>query len=62
MEVQVGDFITVPAWGVTGMVMNIKSSYIGPEGSIDVLLQHDVDEPSPIWQWYRLTPGTYTVE
>ena len=56
----VGDFITVPAWKVSGQVIDTRPAILGSEDAIEVLLETRPDDPRP--RWYRLEPTEYTIE
>jgi hypothetical protein len=59
-ELEVGDFITIPAWSTGGMVTRIEMSEIGPDGTIKVWLQEDPDSEKT--RVFRLEPGQYEIE
>lgn len=56
----VGEFIVIPAWKASGLVLETKPSMFGTEFSVDVLLQAHPDDEKP--RWYRLEPWSYRVE
>jgi hypothetical protein len=57
--IDLGDFIYIPAWGMTGCVIGIRPSMLGSEQSQSVLLQQVPDDPQPVW--YRLEPDEFEV-
>lgn len=70
MELQIGDFIEIPAWRTVGMVMEIQPPMPGTK-EIEVLLQeHPEQPPEPLPMGQVLvppkispsvkTPSTYT--
>ena len=60
MEINIGDFIKIPAWRVEGCVINIRqASKLGSEHAQEVLLELKPDDPDP--RWYRLEPGEFEV-
>ena len=62
-QVQIGDFIEIPAWKTFGMVQAIgKPPEFSPEGTIRVLLQERPDQPARAWKYYNLEPGEYINE
>ena len=57
----VGDFITVPAWKVSGQIIATRpASALGSDDAIEVLLEVKPDDPRP--RWYRLEPTEYTID
>ena len=59
MKIEIGDFITIPAWAVTGQVIAIEDAYMGTEASQRVLVQ---DKPGARGQWYHLEPSEFTFD
>ena len=59
-KVEVGDFITIPAWETFGMVREVKPAPTGSPDAIRVLLQEHPDQPARGWRYYTLEPGEYT--
>lgn len=57
---EVGDFIEIPAWRVTGCVMGIEAAPIGSDECIDVYLQERPDQTCR-FKRYRLEPSEYVV-
>jgi hypothetical protein len=57
-DIEVGDFIRVPAWKVSGQVVGVEPSAFRP-GHDDVLLQ---DRPEGWPRTYRLAPGEFVNE
>lgn len=56
----VDDFITVPAWNVTGQIIATRPAMNGTEDAIEVLLETRPDDPRP--RWFRLEPTEYTID
>ena len=61
-KVQIGDFITIPAWKIFGMVQEVRPCPVGSEDAIRVLLQEHPEQPARTWKYYNLEPGEYTNE
>jgi hypothetical protein len=59
--VTIGDFIEVPAWNVTGCIVDMRPATLGSDDAIEVRLQHAPDEDERGWRWYRLEPSEYEV-
>lgn len=57
--VEVGEFIRVAGWHIEGMVIATRPCHQGPDGTVEVLVERDIDDPKP--RWYRLEPTQYEV-
>lgn len=57
MEIQIGDFINVTAWGVTGQVVDAESAWFGSDNAQRVLVQ---ECPGRDGRWYHLEPGQFS--
>jgi hypothetical protein len=59
--VAVGDFVTIPTWRTTGMVLALTPAWSGPDGSFRALIQeHPKDDKGT---WYTLEPeGVWYVD
>ena len=55
----VGDFITIPAWNITGCVMAVLAADFGSDEAFTVLLQESPDAPTT--RAYRLEPHEYVI-
>lgn len=58
LPLEVGDFIEIPAWNVTGMVTSVDwdRSGFGTDASISITLQESPDGPE---HRYRMEPNEY---
>ena len=54
---EVGDFVTVPAWKTFGQVIDTRPAMLGSDAAQDVLIETKPDDPNP--RWYRLEPNEY---
>lgn len=59
-NIQVSDFITIPAWNVTGLVCSIEPAMYGPEDAIDVLLNESPETDDCVR--YHLENGQCIIE
>jgi hypothetical protein len=59
-DIEVGDFIRVPAWGVSGQVVSVQPSALRYDVDADDVLLQDRPEGWP--RTYRLAPGEYVNE
>ena len=59
MESMIYEFITIPSWGVSGMVIDERPATIGGDNAREFLVQYN---PNHEGEWFRLEPGEYTVE
>jgi hypothetical protein len=59
-DIEVGDFIRVPAWGVSGQVVGVQPSALRYDVDADDVLLQDRPEGWP--RTYRLAPGEYVNE
>jgi hypothetical protein len=57
--VEVGDFIEVMAWRVTGCVVELGTPMHGAEDAIRVLLMESPEDE--VGRWYHLEPGQFKV-
>jgi hypothetical protein len=57
--VTIGDFIEVPAWNVTGCIVDMRPATLGSDNAIEVRLQHTPHQSEHGWRWYRLEPTEY---
>lgn len=55
----VGEFVSIPAWNVTGCVINQRPAMFGTDAAVEVLVEAKPDDPRP--RWYRLEPSEYEV-
>lgn len=55
-DIQVGDYITIPAWSVEGMVSDTAYSEFGNDSAIKVAVQ---ESPTSTPKWYRLEDGQF---
>lgn len=44
-DIQIGDFIEIPSWKMTGMIIEISNSLIGNDSDVMVKLQINPDKP-----------------
>lgn len=59
---EVGEFIEIPVWQVTGCVMAVEAAIFDSENSFVVALQEDPEDEEPAqWRKYRLEPGQFTI-
>ncbi len=56
--VEVGDFVSIPAWRIEGMVTAVRPATTGSDDAIEVFVQERPDGPE---RRYRLEPGQFTV-
>ena len=56
-EIDVGSFVSIPAWEQWGMVVGIEPAMFGPESSIVILLQTDPD--SDTVKKFRIEDGQF---
>jgi hypothetical protein len=56
-----GEFIEIPAWKTSGLVIGQEATIIGAEGSVRVLVQERADQPVGRCKWYHLEPGQYAL-
>jgi hypothetical protein len=56
-DLETGEFITIPAWNVEGMVIGIEPVNIGPDDSRTIILETYPGEQKP--KSYRLSPGEF---
>ena len=57
-----GEFITVPAWNVTGCVLDVQCATLGSDDAITVTLQEHPDQDPKDARKYRLEPDQYTLD
>ena len=57
--VEVGEFISIPAWKVEGQVIDVRPASFGSEYAVSVLVERCPEDPKP--RWYRLDPWQYSV-
>ena len=57
--VEIGEFISIPAWKTEGMVIATAPATLGSADAIVVLVETRIDDPSP--RWYRLEPDEYEI-
>lgn len=56
----VGEFVTIPAWSVTGCVIDQRAATLGSEQAVEVLVQARPEDPTP--RWFRLEPTEFSVD
>ena len=56
-EIDVGSFVSIPAWEQWGMIVGIEPAMFGPESSIVILLQTDPD--SDTVKKFRIEDGQF---
>lgn len=60
ITLQVGDFITIPAWRIRGgQVTEVNEPYIGSDKAQRVAVQEKPEQES---RWYTLEPNEFTLE
>lgn len=57
--ITIGDFITIPAWRTTGLVIDTEATLIGSETAQRVLVQ---DRPEAAGRWYTLELDQFEIE
>lgn len=55
--IEIGDFIHVPAWRTSGMVINTRPAMLGSDDAQEVLLETRCGDPAP--RWYRVEPTEF---
>lgn len=58
-KIDVGDFISVPAWETHGQVIEIGPAFYGSDNAQRVLLQ---EQPEAAGKWYTLEPDEFHLE
>ncbi len=58
-DLDVGDFIDVPAWSAYGMVLAVEPSLMGSDECRRVLVQEHPDEEGG---YYTLEPGDFVLD
>ena len=59
-QLQVGEFINIPAWNTSGQVIKTRPATFGSDDAVEILLQRHPEDRRP--RWYRLEPGQYRVQ
>lgn len=57
MDIEIGDFLSIPAWNTIGRVVAIEDSRIGSDDSVTVTMETDPDGEHT--SRFRLEPGEY---
>ena len=56
-QIEVGEFIEVPMWRTTGMVIDTRPPAYGSDDVQDVLIQEGPEDERG--RWYHLEPETF---
>jgi hypothetical protein len=59
---EIGDFISVPAWKTYGMVIGVDLAWYGSDDARRVLVQEHPDQRTADCKWFQLEPGEYVAE
>ena len=57
-DVEIADFVTIPAYGLFGMVTDMSD---GVDGTINLCVNYDPETDAELW-YYNLTTADYIVE
>ena len=57
-EIQIGDFLEIPAWNAFGMVTEIEPGWYGDDSAVRVKL--DLDPDGTLSHWYQIEDGQFT--